>query len=176
MTRLVTFMKRVVTKIGHIFCIEIDGEYKLFFQYVANDYSYLNSSVIRVFKNKYPMDYKPNMDEIVKDEVWFSVHVMLNNGVREGIWYRVGKHADLGDVENIMFYGLSEYRVYTNEKGYPSLEHDHTWYIWKINQEFKYLGPTLPDEYKHLTEGSVFPAQWVIGKIKTGKFAPLLEE
>ena len=62
MTRLVTFMKRVVTKIGHIFCIEIDGEYKLFFQYVANDYSYLNSSVIRVFKNKYPMDYKPNMD------------------------------------------------------------------------------------------------------------------
>ena len=166
MTRLVTFMKRVVTKIGHIFCIEIDGEYKLFFQYVANDYSYLNSSVIRVFKNKYPMDYKPNIDEIVKDEVWFYVHVMLNNGVRDGIWYRVGKHADLGDVENIMFSVHSEF----DQNGDLLKEGEFTWKVWKINKKIKYLGPTLPDEYKHLTEGTVFCSESIILKIKTGSF------
>lgn len=38
--------KRIVTKIGDVFCIEIDGKYKCFFQYIANDLEQLNSSVI----------------------------------------------------------------------------------------------------------------------------------
>lgn len=29
-------VKRIVTKIGNIFCAEIDGEYKCYFQYIAN--------------------------------------------------------------------------------------------------------------------------------------------
>ena len=41
--------KRIVTKIGYVFCVEIDNKYKCFFQYVANDMTQLNSSVIRVF-------------------------------------------------------------------------------------------------------------------------------
>ena len=55
--------KRIVTKIGNVFCAEIDGKYKCFFQYIMNDLVQLNSSVIRVFKRRYPMDYKPDMEE-----------------------------------------------------------------------------------------------------------------
>jgi hypothetical protein len=29
--------KRIVTKIGDVFCVEVDNDYKCFFQYVAND-------------------------------------------------------------------------------------------------------------------------------------------
>ena len=29
--------KRIITKIGDIFCVEVDNDYKCYFQYVAND-------------------------------------------------------------------------------------------------------------------------------------------
>ena len=45
--------KRIVTKIGDVFCIEIDGQYKCYFQYIANDMECLNSSVIRIFKENH---------------------------------------------------------------------------------------------------------------------------
>ena len=45
--------KRIVTKIGDVFCAEIEGQCKRFFQYFAIDSTQLNSSVIRVFKQHY---------------------------------------------------------------------------------------------------------------------------
>lgn len=67
-------IKRIVTKIGNIFCVEVDSKHKRFFQYVANDLSQLNSSVIRVFKRKYTIDYTPDMDDIVMMK-WISMHI-----------------------------------------------------------------------------------------------------
>ena len=155
-------MERVVTKIGHVFCAEIDGKYKCFLQFVAVDETELNSTVIRVFKTHYPMDYKPNMDEIVKDDVDFYAHVMLNDGVREGTWYRVGKHSDLGDIENITF------KDYENITSSGSTE--GVWFVWKINGEAMNLGSELPEMYKDLPDGGVFPDTFIIRKIKTGHF------
>ena len=51
---------RIVTKIGNVFCMDVDNQYKRFFQYIADDMTMLNTRVIRVFKRKYPMDYIPN--------------------------------------------------------------------------------------------------------------------
>lgn len=45
--------KRIVTKIGDVFCAEIDNRIKRYFQYIVNDMEQLNSSVIRVFKTHY---------------------------------------------------------------------------------------------------------------------------
>lgn len=42
--------KRIVTKIGDIFSVTLKNGKQRFFQYIANDYSQLNSSVIRVFR------------------------------------------------------------------------------------------------------------------------------
>ena len=84
-------VKRVVTKIGNIFCAEIDGQYKCYFQYIANDLTELNSSVIRVFKRHYPIEYIPDFDKIVKDEVSFYDHTVLSVGIRYGYWSKVGE-------------------------------------------------------------------------------------
>ena len=64
-------MKRIVTKIGDIFSVDIGDNRKRYFQYIANDIHQLNSSTIRVFKTKYPLDGEPSMDEIVADKVDF---------------------------------------------------------------------------------------------------------
>ena len=76
--------KRIVTKMGDIFCVEIDNGYKRFFQYIINDIEALNSSVIRVFKTYYPMDYRPIIEEIVMDEVEFYAHTVLRAGIVYG--------------------------------------------------------------------------------------------
>lgn len=45
--------KRIVTKAGDVFCAEIDGKYKCFFQYIINDVvQKKNSNVVRVFKRR----------------------------------------------------------------------------------------------------------------------------
>ena len=156
-------MKRVITKIGDILCVDIDGDYKCYLQFIAVDFTQLNSTVIRVFKNHYPLDSTPTMDEVVKGEVSFFAHVMLNNGIRDGVWYKVGKHKDVGDTDNIMFRQHQEIGVET-------MERKNIWYVWKINQEDIRVGECLPEEYRELSLGSVFHYERIIEKIKTGKF------
>ena len=83
--------KRIVTKIGDIFCVELGNGYKSYFQYIANDMTQLNSSVIRAFVGRYPMDYKPDMDELVKSEVAFYAHTIIKSGVQEDVFHKYGK-------------------------------------------------------------------------------------
>ena len=74
--------KGIVTRIGDVFCIEVDHNYKCYFQYIAKDMEFLNSSTIRVFKTKYPLEYEPVIDEIVDDEVAFYSYTVLRWGIR----------------------------------------------------------------------------------------------
>jgi len=46
----------------------------------------LNGRVIRVFKQKYPMDYIPNMEETVKNEVDFYAHTIMKFGIQHNLW------------------------------------------------------------------------------------------
>ena len=84
---LIIMAKRIITKIGDIFCVEVDNDYKCYFQYVANDMTVLNSSVIRVFARHYSIDYEPVFEDIVKDEVYFYAHTILRFGILYNAWY-----------------------------------------------------------------------------------------
>ena len=72
--------KRIVTKIGDIFSVTLDNGNLRFFQYIANDWTDLNSSVIRVFKKEYPKGYELNPEEVVSDDVDFYAHTILRMG------------------------------------------------------------------------------------------------
>lgn len=154
--------KRIVTRIGNIFCVEIDSEYKKFFQYVANDMSMLNSSVIRAFKRKYPIDWKPDMDIIVDDEVDFYAHTVLRAGIQYNTWYKVGTHKNVGDTTNIMFRYFNEWNISHMTKSYR-------WYIWRINHEFIRIGE-MTDKYRKFDLGPVYSYIQIENKIKTGKY------
>ena len=154
--------KRIVTKIGNVFCVEVESQYKMYFQYVANDMTQLNSSVIRVFKTKYAIDAKPDIESIVNDEVWFYAHAILRMGIADDVWYKCGKSKNIGTTENITFRSYSE--LFPNK-----ITVSHNWYIWKINQGFIDVG-TLPEEYRKYDMGSVYTPYFIYEKIKTGKF------
>lgn len=155
-------VKRIVTKIGNIFCAEIDGQYKCYFQYIANDLTELNSSVIRLFKRHYPIEYIPDFDEIVKDEVSFYAHTVLSVGIRYGYWSKVGKSKDLGNPEDATFRMIEEIE-------FRHLKKSYNWYVWKINQPFDFIGE-LTDEYRKADIGMVFSCIEIVHRIRTGKY------
>ena len=164
--------KRIVTKIGHVFCIEIDNQYKCYFQYICNDMSQLNSSVIRVFKKRYPMDYVPVIEDIVTDEVSFYAHTVLKFGIADGAWYRVGKSMDFSesDFDNVLFVTSHDSRIIrvNGKLGIEWVNRMENWWIWKISCDSVNIG-VLPIEYTHTTyPGAVFQYPSIIKRIKEG--------
>ena len=156
--------KRVVTRIGDIFCVEIDGKYKSYFQYVTKDVTELGSPVIRVFKKRYPIDYLLTMEEIVNDEVSFYAHTFIRAGLYFNAWYKVGSCKEVGDVENIYF------KYYTDVNwGLTGQTKSYNWWIWKVNQEHIKIGE-MKKQYKHYHLGPVLSYSNIVEKIKTGKF------
>ena len=155
-------VKRIVTKIGNIFCAEIDGQYKCYFQYIANDLTELNSSVIRVFKRHYPIEYIPDFDEIVKDEVSFYAHTVLSVGIRYGYWSKVGKSKELGNLGNIVFRMVDEI-------DFRGIKKSFHWHIWNINHPVISIGE-LTDEYRKADIGMVFSCIEIVHRIRTGKY------
>ena len=151
--------KRIVTKIGDIFSVTLDNGNLRFFQYIANDSSNLNSSVIRVFKREYPVEYKFIPDEVVNDEVDFYAHTVLKFGIVDGAWQKVGKCQNVGDTENILF------RMYLKDAANYV---DRIWYAWYINKERFTIGK-LSEEYREKSDiGLVLPYTDIVSRIKVG--------
>lgn len=162
--------KRIVTKIGDVFCAEVDGEFKAYFQYVANDLTQLNSSVIRVFKTHYPIDHKPVIEDIVKDEVAFYAHTVLRWGIELNAWYKIGKSTDIDTsvLKKVIFCSAEtiKYNFRTHEiKDVNPLEN---WYIWHIGRKMRHVGK-LPKKYHNAAYiGSVMDFMSVLRCIKDG--------
>jgi len=153
--------KRVMTRVGDIFCVEL-SEYKVYFQFIAVDSSYLNSTTIRVFYKKYPLDYVFDAEEVVRDEIMFCAHTMLQPGLKQNIWTKVGKSKDLGDLEHVLFRTTSDWS--------PQRLKSYRWWVGGINKEYEMIGE-LTYEYKKKTNmGCVFPPIDIVKRIETGEY------
>ena len=160
--------KRIVTKIGDIFSVDLDSKTKKYFQYVTNDETMLNSSVIRVFNRKYDIESEPSFEEIVNDDVDFYTHTSLKIGILEEYWKKIGRCADIGDTENIFFRSVGELDA-------SKLKKSRHWLVWKVNCVRQDIGE-LNGIYKNYDLGSIFPSIWVLNKIRTGRMGIKLEE
>lgn len=100
--------KRTIVKIGNIFTVDVDNQYKRFFQLVCRDSTILNSDVIRSFMTRYPKDAEPDIDTIVSDEVDFYAHTSVRAGVNMNLWHKVGNSNNLGEnsLKNVIFASL----------------------------------------------------------------------
>ena len=161
-----TKKKRIVTKIGNVFCAEINNEHKRFFQYVANDLEELNSSVIRVFKPRYPMDYKPVIEDLVKDEVEFYAHTILKFGIVFNAWYKVGTSKNVGEGYKETWFGDISPDIYTN----PNLNPTENWIIWKVNQPRIFIGHLNKELSNQINRGGVIPYVDIIHRLQFGYF------
>ena len=137
-------VKRIVTRIGDIFCAEIDCEYKCYFQYIEKDLSQLNSSVIRVFKRRYPIEYSPIIEEIVIDDILFYAHTVLRAGIDYNAWYKAGKSKELGlDRLNDVLWGIVHIHKLFLKDHLPQIDKAkplENWTIWYTNYKTVDIG------------------------------------
>ncbi|MFC1925939.1 hypothetical protein ACFLW2_04500 [Chloroflexota bacterium] len=154
-------MARVITKIGDVFSVKLDETTKKYFQYVANDITQLNSDIIRAFSKTYPIDEKPDISDIVKDEVEFFAHTMINLGVKMRFWEKAGKAPEIGKVD-VVFRDSDDY-------GTPEIKISHKWYVWRINEKFVYVGK-LEGENQKAEIGIVLNPQDIVDRMRTGKY------
>lgn len=162
--------KRTVVRVGDVFCAEL-GDFKRFFQYIEKDCTGLTSHVIRVFKKLYPMDYSPVTDEIVKDDVDFYAHTIINPGVENNAWYKVGKSSELGldALKTDVLFGTT---AYVHDSNHKRAEADpfNNWTVWRVNEPYMFVGK-LPEKYIGITEiGGVFPFVDICNRMKYGYY------
>ncbi len=173
--------KRIITKIGDVFCAVIDDEFKCYFQYIANDLTQLNSSVIRVLKTHYPLDVEPKIQEIIDDEVDFYAHTILRRGIEDGAWYKIGKDRDLSsiDFKEIIFADTEseDAEMINGDIVVKELNPLENWRIWEIGGNMKYVGePPVREECKVEIVSGVLPYRIIIDRIKYGYWRILNNE
>lgn len=153
---------RIVTKIGDIFEVPLDDGGKKYIQYIANDQTQLNSSVIRAFKRKYALDAETAVDEITKDSVDFYAHTVLKPGIIRKMWKKVGNSRDVGDLA-ILFRG-------TNDILDPKVKVSKNWHVWEIDGPSRRVGELVGD-YQKAEIGDVMPADQIAHRMRTGKYS-----
>ncbi|GAA4314462.1 hypothetical protein [Compostibacter hankyongensis] len=98
-------MARSNTRIGDVFSVDIEGNYKKYFQLVAFDLAQLNSDVIRVFERKYPLNADPGLSEITNEEVVFYAHCVTKLGIKMNLWKKIGNFHNIGRIDHVLFKG-----------------------------------------------------------------------
>ena len=150
---------------GDIFVVKMEDCQK-YFQYIADDMTMLNSRVIRSFTTKYPLDSTPDFKEIVKGEVEFYAHTSIKLGIKLGLWNKVGNNPDTGSTEHILFRSTKDFG---HDPGEEPVEISSRWEVWRINEEFRYVGK-LQGENRNAEIGEVKAPAGILHRIKTGEY------
>jgi hypothetical protein len=153
--------KRTVIKSGNIFIVKLDDCQK-YFQYVADDMSMLNSRVIRVFEKKYPLGSMPDLTEIVQGDIDFYAHTSVKLGIKMGLWEKVGNSPVFGEID-VIFRDSKDY-------GENKVAISKRWYVWRINEEFRYVGK-LRGKNRKAEVGTVKPPNEIVERMRTGKYS-----
>lgn len=151
--------KRVVTRVGDIFCVEFPDNTKGYFQFIAIDRFQLGSPIIRAFRTHYQKDANIDVEDIIKDKIDFYAHTFLRPGLKNGTWTKIGKSKELG-VEGLknIYFGTAKDTL-MDESSFKVIDVDpmEHWTIWKYDEERKDIG-ILPEKYhKCIEPGYVEP-------------------
>ncbi|WP_419545877.1 hypothetical protein [Odoribacter laneus] len=164
-------MKRVVIRVGNVFCADIKGKFKRYFQYIGLDYEELNSQVIRVFKTHYPVDAAVDLKEVVKDEVDFHVHVVIRAGFHYNYWEKVG-NVPFKEKADALFRATDDF---ARGPWDPLVKVSSRWYVWRMNEPMVFVG-RLNEETRKADIGLVWDPGSVFKRMETGYFpGPLIE-
>ncbi len=159
-------MKRIVVKVGDVFAVSLNETSKKYFQFITNDSTQLNSDVIRVFQESYPIADGFDPLQIIKGKVEFYAHVVIKWGLKMQLWEKVGNANEVGPL-NIHFRITSDYGHKAGEK---PVRISSRWYVWQPNDpQFTFVG-TLQGEHRNADWGVVVNPQSIVHRIKTGSY------
>ena len=129
----------------------------MYFQYVTDDLTQLNSAVIRVFATKHPKDEPVNFEQIAQGQVLFYAHTVIKWGIKLGWWEKVANCKIHGHV-NPLFRS-------SGDDGNPKINVSHNWWVWHINEEQRQVGK-LTGENRLAEVESAIPADSIVCRMK----------
>jgi len=150
------------TKIGDVFSAKINNNCKKYLQCIISDLTQLNSDVIRVFKEQYSIDSKPNLKDVVNGEVQFYAHCVTKWGIKLGFWEKEGNIAEVGKTSHILFRSSSD-------RGNIEIKISNNWWLWTINEDQRFVGK-LYGENRKAEVGSVIPPDSIVYRMAHGKY------
>ncbi len=168
--------KRTVIRIGDIFCAEIDGKFKCYFQYICKDTTMMSSQVIRVFKAHYALSDIPTIEEIIHDEVSFYAHVPISAGVKLNAWYKVDKCntiPDAKELDKILFaYCSGSFYDECGPINYQNQNPIDNWLVWHINKPMKHyhLRQLTEKQKDTILDGAIEAFCDVVNRMKYGYY------
>lgn len=164
--------KRIVTKIGDIFCVEFNDNTKGYFQYIANDMTQLNSSVIRVFRTHYPINANVDIDSIINDDIDFYAHTVLRAGIQNGVWYKKGKSEEIGSdkIQDIIFLTAPPFEIDKKSLKPIMIDYVKNLSLWIINHE-RIKVETIPNNLKFaIYDGAVVSYVDILNRMYLGYY------
>jgi len=169
-----TSQKRIVTKVGDIFKTVSVGKKHRYLQLVAIDRANLNSDVIVVFSAA--MDRKVNIDEVAQGPIEFYTHTSVSQGVRLGLWERVGNASVYINLENLHFkYHRGKEHVDALKRVAAKMNAPHLeppfdmpyWDAWSLPDEQYHSISGLAGEKLDAQDGAILPARAVMSRLGT---------
>lgn len=154
-------------KIGDVFSVTISDSSKKYFQYIANDLTQLNSDVIRAFKEKYPLNSRPALLEIVNGKIEFYAHCITKLGLKMNLWEKVGNILDVGNTKKILFRDTNDYGSKAEEN---PIKISKNWHVWHINDKNFTLKGELRGKYRKAYIGIIINPLGVIELLKGNKY------
>lgn len=158
---------RVSTKIGDVFSANIDEKSKKYFQLIAFDLTQLNSDVIRVFKDIYPIEAEPNLSEIIEGDVDFYSHCVTKLGVKMNFWKKIGNSSKIGKIDRILFRDTNDYG---SKIGGEPIRISENWHVWHINDKHFTTVGKLEGENRKSYNGLVINPLGIIELLKGNKY------
>ena len=157
--------KRVI--VGCVLCAAINSNYKRYFQFIGRDLYCLNTDVIRVFKNMYCMDYHPQIEEITNDDVDFYTHTSISAGIKQDLWYIVGKSNNIGNPKNVGFYAPH------NPLCFPITPKSTPWEVWTLGCEQQKVERLKSEHLQNYHYGYAFAPTNVLYRMEHGVYKGL---
>jgi hypothetical protein len=158
---------KTTIRIGDIYSVKMDGNTKKYFQFVAVDFTQLNSAVIRAFKTIYSIDATPELSEIIKGDIDFYVHCSIKIGIKLQFWEKVGNISDVGKVD-VLFRHTNDFVKRLQDE---PVKISSNWYVWKVNENIRQIGK-LEGPYKNSFVGLVINPYGIIELLKGNKYPP----
>ena len=154
-------MNQIQVRLGDVFEVSIDMANNMYFQYIGDDPTALDSQVIRVFKTKRMKRASPALAKVVNDDVYFYAHVFIRLGLETGLWAKVGNVKQVGSTD-IMFRD-------SIDAGDPNIKISHDWRVWRMGEQMREVG-ALNNRTKKYDIGDVVRPQDIIDRMKTGEY------
>jgi hypothetical protein len=160
-------MVRIVTKVGDVFRVRLDESTCKYLQYIGNDLTYLNSDVIRGFSDAYPAAAAPKLLEVTRGEVDFYAHCSVNQGIRMGLWEKVGRVDEVGPVDILFRDTLDHFRRIDQEP----IKVARNWRVWRVNEPMRDVGE-LRGVNRKAEVGIVMSPHSIMHRFRTGEEYP----